>query len=554
VSIIVSLSGGVDSMVIARVLAHLRLHCGYDQLHIVAAHIDYANRPESIAEALYVQKFCSYHSIEYHCRRIDEVTRGITSRDDYEKISRDIRYQFYRDLIQQCHTTTNTTAATTKSSDNGNSHKHIVGVMLGHHRGDLRENVLSNSHKGCGPLDLSGMTSVSKNDGVILYRPLLPLEKSVVYEYAHSYGVPYFKDTTPHWSTRGKLRNKLLPLLEEIYGEGSMKNLSNLAVESDECKDLLDKVLIGPFMKQIKYKPLGILFDTNEWHDKCLYFWKVVLRDTLHSAKLGMFTDKSVESYVQRINHVSSLGKNRQHVVTDGWLQCRKDYSVFLRHDGRTYVLYPSSFPWHKSDYYDCSTLGPVPIPLYKDSITTTLSSSIDARTTQELSEVVVGPWHVSVENLGPILEDTDRKELLNRKAFKDMDDFMNGYIEYYLEAPSWYKKKDSSTKAPPNTSSALSFICRPLIFTRFTKATRPSSWKNLDAKIQDTLPLLGNDMDALHALQDPFGCDAVHTIQQRNGDHSIAEDDANDSLTMIKKINPVYVIKVVLKVLCTKK
>lgn len=43
--------------------------------------------------------------------------------------------------------------------------------------GDLRENVISNVHKGCGPLDLSGMTAVSKNDGVNLFRPLLPLEK-----------------------------------------------------------------------------------------------------------------------------------------------------------------------------------------------------------------------------------------------------------------------------------------------------------------------------------------------------------------------------------------
>jgi hypothetical protein len=35
-----------------------------------------------------------------------------------------------------------------------------------------------------------------------------------VLEYAHSFGVPYFKDTTPAWSTRGKLRNQLVPLLQ----------------------------------------------------------------------------------------------------------------------------------------------------------------------------------------------------------------------------------------------------------------------------------------------------------------------------------------------------
>lgn len=76
-----------------------------------------------------------------------------------------------------------------------NDYQMNVGVMLGHHRGDLRENVLSNAHKGSGPLDLSGMTAVSQNDGVTLYRPLLPLEKTFILDYAHTFGVPYFKGT-----------------------------------------------------------------------------------------------------------------------------------------------------------------------------------------------------------------------------------------------------------------------------------------------------------------------------------------------------------------------
>ena len=65
----------------------------------------------------------------------------------------------------------------------------------GHHRGDLIENVLSNSHKGKGPLDLSGMTAVGKNDGVTIYRPFLSLDKDQIFDYSHSFGVPYFKDT-----------------------------------------------------------------------------------------------------------------------------------------------------------------------------------------------------------------------------------------------------------------------------------------------------------------------------------------------------------------------
>ena len=198
-AIIISLSGGVDSMVIVRVLAHLKTSCGYDHLIVHAVHIDYANRPESGAEADYVRRYCEENlgtnTIEFTCRLIGEVTRGVTSRDDYERIAREIRYDSYRDTVAKAK---NDMGICSKEEQRDT----IVGVMLGHHRGDLRENVLSNSHKGCGPLDLSGMTEVSKNDGITIYRPLLPLEKTFVLDYAHKFGVPYFKDTTPHWSTR----------------------------------------------------------------------------------------------------------------------------------------------------------------------------------------------------------------------------------------------------------------------------------------------------------------------------------------------------------------
>ncbi|KAL3932440.1 MAG: hypothetical protein SGBAC_010850 [Bacillariaceae sp.] len=335
IAVIVSLSGGVDSMVIASVLSHMKKSCNYN-LKVVAVHIDYGNRPEASAEADFVRRYCESIDIEFTCRAIDEVTRGVTSRDDYERISRDIRYTSYREAI-------------TKARSEMNEDEMKVGVMLGHHRGDLRENVLSNAHKGSGPLDLSGMTAVSQNDGVTLFRPLLPLEKSFVLDYAHTFGVPYFKDTTPHWSTRGKLRNKLIPLLQEIYGEGSMNNLSNLATESDECRALLHGPIMAPFLKSVAHKPMGIMFNTAQWKEKGFFFWKFVLREALHRAKFGMFTDKSVGSF---------LGRVKASVVKEGWLQCRKDYGVYLQKDGRVFVFRPSSFPWNKRAIFNVDGQG----------------------------------------------------------------------------------------------------------------------------------------------------------------------------------------------------
>lgn len=128
---IVSLSGGVDSMVIASALAYIRdteaskRNIDPDNvLRITAIHIDYGNRPESSAEASFVGRYSKQLGAKFVCRRIDEVTRGVTARDDYERIAREIRFELYR----QCSSEAAKGCVNVASEGN-------VGVMLGHHRG-----------------------------------------------------------------------------------------------------------------------------------------------------------------------------------------------------------------------------------------------------------------------------------------------------------------------------------------------------------------------------------------------------------------------------------
>ena len=486
---IISLSGGVDSMVIAAVLAHLRdIEAGVRNaakdkvLRIVAIHIDYANRPESGAEAAYVERFSERLGIEFKCRKIDEITRGVTARDDYERMAREIRFDLYRRTCSEV-----SSDGTVQSG---------VGIMLGHHRGDLRENVLSNAHRGCGPLDLSGMTEVSTNDGVALFRPLLFLEKSFIYDYSHTYGVPYFKgetqtrpkdllfrqastivqhdvycstlpcfkDTTPHWSTRGKLRNRLLPLLEEIYGEGSMNNLSTLAMESDDAKDLVGETVVAPFMSQVNKYPMGFTFETAPWKGRSLFFWKFVLRQVLHSSGRGMFSDKSVASFLERI---------RVGTVKEGWLQCRKDYAVYLKRSGKVLIFHPDSFPFNKRDAYKVQS---TPIAYG--------------------SRVEVGPWQIVPEIADSCMED-EAEAVITSKALADIDQLMLGDLRYFVKAP-----------IPPGHS-----LPRPLIrISGFKKQTRPAAWKGLDLRIEQTLPLLGID----HTCDDEIGDETWALVKVR--------------------------------------
>ena len=261
-------------------------------------------------------------------------------------------------------------------------------------------------------------------------------------------------DTTPRWSTRGKIRNQLIPLLEEIYGEGSMKNLSNLAVESDECRALLQQSMIGPFLDCVKRLPMGIVFETAPWKEQGLFFWKVVLREALHSASFGMFSDKSVISFLERV---------QAQAVREGWLQCRRDYAVYLQGDGRVFVLYPSSFPFSKKDMFD-----------------------VEGQEVPYNNERRVGPWIVKAEIFN---ENADYTEALGKegRALRSMSHFMNGVLEYTVEVPSLEVNG--------------TFVPRPLVFCRFSKASRPPAWRNkgsdetLYLKVQETLPLLGNNV-----------------------------------------------------------
>ncbi|ETV80978.1 tRNA(Ile)-lysidine synthetase, variant [Aphanomyces astaci] len=266
----ISLSGGVDSMVIAYLLVTLAPR--YNNFKVVAVHIDYLNRPESSAEAAYVRAWAHDHNIECIVRPVEECQRATTKREDYEKLSRDIRYTTYQDVMARFT---------------------IPGMCVGHHRGDVQENVISNMMKGQSLLGLNGMTPSSMVNGVRIWRPLLAVNKDAIFDFAHTFGVPYFKDTTPQWSTRGKLRRQLMPLLQNIYGDGYLNNLSNLGQEATECADVLETALLGPVLNTVQSSGLAVWIDLTLLCAQPMFLWKEILRRVCHE-RMGerMIRDK----------------------------------------------------------------------------------------------------------------------------------------------------------------------------------------------------------------------------------------------------------------------
>lgn len=191
--IIISLSGGVDSMVIATILRRL-----FPQRALIAVHINYCNRAESYHEEAFVRHWAAILGMPYYVRNITELQRAQTKdfmRSTYESYTRDVRYSTYSHVCQHAH------------------------VVLGHHEDDAFENVLTNiAH--CEKFEcLRGMQPSSNCKGPIgpidFHRPLLRVSKKDIYKAAWALGIPYVQDSTLRTTQRGTIRDVLRPTLEQ---------------------------------------------------------------------------------------------------------------------------------------------------------------------------------------------------------------------------------------------------------------------------------------------------------------------------------------------------
>ena len=120
-------------------------------------------------------------------------------------------------------------------------------------------------------------------------------------------------------------------------------------------------------------------------------------------------------------------------------------------------------------------------------------------------TERMVGPWKVRSEVASGASFQQESSQLpdtwLTKKAVLSMESFMDGNVEYFVSAPTWFDEDIGD------------FIPRPLVFRQFSKADRPRAWKNCDLRIQSTLPVLGNDVIASNTVKDLIGSGLTNEV-----------------------------------------
>lgn len=269
--ITVSLSGGVDSMVILMLLKNLNIS-------VSATHIIYGNRQVSNEEYSFIATYCDKLSIPLYSYRIEHLKRDSIDRAFYEKMTRDIRFNVYKSY--------------------GCVNPIII---LGHIRDDVIENIWTNLSKCQHVHNLGKMSASEIQVDVQLERPFLNMDKSEIYDISAQFGIPYLKNTTPSWSNRGKFRETFYNATHAQFGSSVDKNMIMVANIVKSQYEIIERIVYKPILESFHDNIVDITMAINANLD--ISSWIYIIEQLCHSyAKIAKPSLRSIQQFVKRLS------------------------------------------------------------------------------------------------------------------------------------------------------------------------------------------------------------------------------------------------------------
>lgn len=209
-SVVVAVSGGVDSVVLAHALAGLARTC---RLRVAVAHVHHGLRgAEADADQRFVEALAAKLGLPCLVARVDPraARRGGTSRTrpTLQEAARALRYEALQRLADQA------------SAD---------VIATAHHADDQAETVLLRLFRGCGPDGLGGIAERSHDGRVV--RPLLAVSRAEIERHARAHGLEWREDPSNRCAdyARSRLRTRWIPGLADDFNPRLLQRIADLA-------------------------------------------------------------------------------------------------------------------------------------------------------------------------------------------------------------------------------------------------------------------------------------------------------------------------------------
>lgn len=286
-TVYIGFSGGADSTALTLVLREIAPQL---ELKLKAVHFEHGIRGDaSLNDAEWCEAFCSNRDIDF--QRIDlkiDLESG-----NIEAAAREKRLEAWQQLVDA---------------------KPQSVIALGHHAGDLTENLMIRLCRGSNSSGLTALRFITKVGDLTFVHPLLEMEKSEITEFLKSDLITWREDATNTENnyTRNFFRNVVLPQIytKLPYAQAGFRHAAN-ALEHDA--DYLEHAAEEEFAKITGQESVSCEF----WQAMHPAMLQRVLRLWLAEQQMKIIPDVKL---IERFNRLVRLndGENRLLPVRQG--------------------------------------------------------------------------------------------------------------------------------------------------------------------------------------------------------------------------------------------
>ena len=128
------------------------------------------------------------------------------------------------------------------------------------------------------------------------------------------------------------MRNQLLPLLGEMYGQGFQRNLTVLADESEQARQILLDAVLRPFWdNHVQAKGSCVVVECAHHLHHATFFWKEALRYIFHTLMhTSMMRERPVAQLLEKLRRsqapaAAKKGLRAKAGAFQGWFTIKKE-------------------------------------------------------------------------------------------------------------------------------------------------------------------------------------------------------------------------------------